>query len=176
MKIKTADRVLLILFMILSVGLLCIALNIVPLSYFEDLFSGLQYTWPVLVLSLVLLAASLRLLFAGFSRKQPVSTVLKTTDLGMIRVSVITLDTLTQKAVRSFQEVREVRSAVFPEPDGGVRIRLKVTILPDVPMPELTQNIQGKVKEYVEELSGIAVKEVQVYIENLSVSRQNRVE
>ena len=73
-------------------------------------------------------------------------------------------------------QMKMVRSVVFPEPDGGVRIRLKVTILPDVPMPELTQNIQGKVKEYVEELSGIAVKEVQVYIENLSVARQNRVE
>ena len=43
-------------------------------------------------------------------------------------------------------------------------------------MPELTRNIQQKVKEYIESLAGIAVKEVQVYIENLVVAKQARVD
>jgi len=184
MKMRMSDRILLTLYtlvvILLSLGLLCIALNIISLPYFVDLISGLQYGWPFAVItlgiSLVLLATSFRLLAVGSSRKQPMSTILKTTDLGIIRVSVNTLDTLTQKAVRSFQEVKDVRSVVLPETDGGIKVQLKVTILPDVRMPELTQNIQGKVKEYVEELSGITVREVQVYIDNLTIARQNRVE
>jgi molybdenum cofactor biosynthesis enzyme MoaA len=142
--------------------------------------SMLNYGWPFYLITLgtalIMLGISFRLLLAGRTSKKPVSTILKTTDLGMIRVSVNTLDTLTQKAVRSFQDVKEVKSMILPEQDGGVRVQLKVTILPDVHMPELTQNIQIRVKEYVEELSGITVKEVQVYIDNLTIAKQNRVE
>ncbi len=184
MKMKMGDRILMsfniLVVIALSLGLLCIALNVIPLSYFKGLIAGLDYNGPfilvTLAISLVLLAASVRLLTAGTSRKKPASAVLKTTDLGMIRVSLETLDTLTQKAVHSFQEVRDVVSTVLPEADEGVRIKLKVTILPDVRMPELTQNIQEKVKKYVEEMSGIAVREVLVYIDNLTVARPSRVE
>jgi uncharacterized alkaline shock family protein YloU len=103
------------------------------------------------------------------------STILAITELGVVRVSVATLDTLTQKAVHSFQEVKEVKSVVLPDADGA-KIQLKITVLPDVAMPELTRSIQTKVKEYVESLSGINVKEVQVYIENLSIAKPVRVE
>jgi len=184
MKMRMGDRILLSIYVLvviaLSLGLLCIAMNIIPLSDFKGLIAGLDYNGPFILvalsISLVLLAASVRLLTAGTSRKKPASAVLKTTDLGMIRVSVNTLDTLTQKAVQSFQEVRDVVSTVLPEADEGVRIKLKITIMPDVRMPELTQNIQEKVKKYVEEMSGIAVREVLVYIDNLTVARPNRVE
>jgi uncharacterized alkaline shock family protein YloU len=184
MKMKLSDRILLTLYvlvvMILSIGLLFIGLSIPPLYAVVNIVSRLQYGWPfaliTLGIALIMLGISFRLLFAGRSRRKPASTILKTTDLGVIRVSVNTLDTLTQKAVRSFQEVKEVKSVILPEPDNGVKVQLKVTILPDVRMPELTQNIQAKVKEYVEELSGINVKEVQVYIDNLTIARQNRVE
>ena len=69
--------------------------------------------------------------------------------------------------------MKEIKSVVLSDPDG-IRIQLKISILPDIVMPELSRNIQQKVKEYVESLSGIAVKEVQVYIENLLAIKQTR--
>lgn len=182
MKIKVFDRILLFIYtlivILLSLTLLGIALNIIDYRLVGDLLSNATYKSNAFILgaiAVVLFLASIRLLVAGFSRQKPVSTLLMNTELGVIRVSVNTLDTLTQKAVRSFQEVKEIKSVVLSDPDG-IRIQLKISILPDIVMPELSRNIQQKVKEYVESLSGIAVKEVQVYIENLLAIKQTRVD
>jgi len=183
MKIKIWDRILLtlvsLLIMFLSLLTLGVALNITPVvQTLKDFVSSASYGWTAVILgcaSVLFLLAAFRLLVAGYTNKKPNSTVMGHTELGVIRISISTLDTLTQKAVRSFNEVREVKSIVLPDSDG-VRIQLKIIVLPDVVMPELTKNIQVKVKEYVESLSGIVVKEVQVYIENLNIAKQARVE
>jgi uncharacterized alkaline shock family protein YloU len=43
-------------------------------------------------------------------------------------------------------------------------------------MPALTPDLQQKVKQYTEELSGISVQEVQVYVDNLTSGQRSRVE
>ncbi|HZK33848.1 MAG TPA: alkaline shock response membrane anchor protein AmaP, partial [Bacillota bacterium] len=126
-------------------------------------------------ISLLFITMSLRLLFSGLIGSKPASSLLKETDFGAIRVSVSTLDGLAQKAVRSFDDIKEVRTNILTE-DDGIKVRLKVNIMPDVKMPELTQSIQTKVKSYIEEYSGILVKEVHVYIDNQVAVADNRVE
>jgi len=49
-------------------------------------------------------------------------------------------------------------------------------LMPDVNIPEISQAIQKKVKEYVESTAGIIVKEVYVYIDNLAALQRSRVE
>ncbi len=183
MKMKLLDRILLTMYtfviLLLSVVLLGISLRLLSLEAVIDTISALRYGWPFALIAfsvaLIFFVLSLRLLMANFLRDKPTSTLLKATELGTIRVSVNTLDTLAQKAVRVFNEVKDVKSLIVPEPDG-VRIQLKVTIMPDVNMPELTQSLQQKVKEYVENVSGITVKEVRIYVDNLSTGQRNRVE
>ena len=178
MKMRIFDRILLTLLtlfnILLSLALLGIALDVLGI----ELLSDATYGWPQIILiavAVVLFLTSIRLLVAGYSKKKPVSALLMNTELGIIRVSVSTLDTLTQKAVRSFQEIKDVKSVVLSDPEG-IRVQLKISVLPDVVMPELSRNVQQKVKEYVESSSGITVKEVQVYIESLSVAKQARVD
>ena len=107
-----------------------------------------------------------KLLFIRTKESIPPFCLVKTTELGMIRVSTSTLDSLTLKAVRSFQEVKEVKSLVVPEMDQ-VRIRLRLLVMPGVNIPDLTQKIQLEVKSYVEEHAGIIVSEVMVLVDNL---------
>lgn len=183
MKLKLLDRVLLTLYtlviLMLSLGLLGFSIGLIPLDaalrWIRGLNFGLGFGLAAFAAAVVFLVVSLRLLLAGFMRGKPTSTLLKHTELGAIRVSVQTLDNLAQKAVRSFAEIKDVKSVVLPDADG-VRIQLKITVMPDVHMPDLTQNLQQKVKEYTEGLSGIPVKEVQVYVDNLTSGQRSRVE
>ncbi len=179
MKMRVFDRILLTIYTLIvilfSLMLLGIALNIFDYTLIGNLLSN-NSGLILGGIAVILFLASIRLLFAGYSRrKKAISTLLTNTELGVIRISINTLDTLTQKAVRSFQEVKDIKSVVLTDPDG-IRIQLKINILPDIVMPELSKNIQQKVKEYVESLSGIAVKEVQIYIENLLIAKQARVD
>ncbi len=182
MKLKIGDRILLIILvliiMLFSLGLLAIAIGIIPANSISSFISEANHGMTAIVtaaIAVILFVVGLRLLVASLIPPKALSTILATNELGVVRVSVATLDTLTQKAVQNFQEVKEVKSLVLPDADGA-RIQLKITVLPDVPMPELTQSIQTKVKEYIESLSGINVKAVQVYIENLSIAKPVRVE
>lgn len=183
MKLKILDRVLLTLYtmviLMLSLGLLGLSVGLIPLEaalqWVQNMNVGLGLGLTAFAAAVIFLVVSLRLLIAGFMRGKPASTLLKHTELGAIRVSVQTLDNLAQKAVRSFAEIKDVRSMVLPEADG-VRIQLNITVMPDVHMPALTQDLQQKVKQYTEELSGISVQEVQVYVDNLTSGQRSRVE
>jgi len=154
-------------------------IGFMPISTIENYISSINLNWKIIIIlgvvALIFLAVSIRLLFSGIKKVKPHSALLKNTDLGMIWVSVPTLDTLTQKAVRSFTEVKDVKSIIIPESDG-IRVHIKIMVMPDVKLPELTVSIQQNVKDYVESLSGITVKEVRIYIDNLATVQKNRVE
>jgi uncharacterized alkaline shock family protein YloU len=103
------------------------------------------------------------------------STLLKNSELGIISVSLNTINSLTQKSVKNHQGVKDVKSLIITDEDG-VRISLKLLIMPDVIIPELTENIQRNVKQYIEQHSGIFVKEVRIFIDNIFSIGKSRVE
>lgn len=180
MKITLFDRFLLTLLTLItfmaSLVILGISAGLIDLrSTILSINKDFAFTIATVATGSVLLLISLRLFFVGFSKGEPKSSVLRITNLGSIKVSLTALDNIVQKAVRSFDEVKDVNSIIISEPDG-IRIILKIVIMPDVRIPDLTSEIQVKVKEYVENLSGIAVKEVQVNVDNLVNSVRSKVQ
>lgn len=183
MKISWLERALLVVYTlaiaVVSLVLMAIAVGVIPFARAVEYINNIRYDWDfalaLFLISLVFLLASLKLLFLKRKRIILAGTLIKNTELGMIRVSINTLDTLVQKAVRGFGEVKDVRSLVVAEADG-IRVRLNMQLMPDVNIPEISQAIQKKVKEYVEATAGIVVKEVYVYIDNLAALQRSRVE
>ncbi len=182
MKINWFERALLIVYTfviaMVSLVLMAVAVGVIPLARVAEYINHIQYDWgfalALFLVSLAFLLASLKFLFLKRKRIIFAGTLIKNTDLGMIRVSINTLDMLVQKAVRGFGEVKDVRSLVVAESDG-IRVRLNVQLMPDANIPEISQAIQKKVKEYVEATAGIVVKEVYVYIDNIAALQRSRV-
>lgn len=172
---KMVDKVLLVLLciLVLPLGVAAIGLGAgifdsVALAGYVTSISqhNIAYMAVLIVYGALLVIFSFKLLFIRTRESVPPFCLVKTTELGMIRVSTATLDSLTMKAVRSFQEVKEVKTLVVPDLDQ-VRIRLRLLVMPGVVIPELTQKIQAEVKTYVEEHAGIIVSEVMVLVDNL---------
>jgi uncharacterized alkaline shock family protein YloU len=170
---KIVDRVFLVLLCILvlpvGIGAIALGIGVVDSSTLTGFLTGgygMAYAIAMLVYGLLVLVFALKLLFSGNKEHTPPFCLVKTTELGVIRVSTSTLDALTLKAVRSFQEVKEVKSLVLTDMEQ-VRIRLRLLVMPGANIPELTQNIQVEVKKYVEEHAGIIVNEVMVLVDNL---------
>lgn len=183
MKMSIIDRLLLSLYtliiILISIAIIgisvAVGINAIPLSEANATLKTLQLDWKFFLIatlvSILFLIVSIKLLFTGTKSKTLISTLIKHTELGMIRVSVNALEIMTQKAVRSFDQVKDVRINIVTEEDG-IKVRLKVLIMPDVVLPDLSVSIQQKVKEYIEGYSGIVVKEVFIYIDNLSTPQQ----
>lgn len=189
MKISIANRLLLTIYtlviILISLAILASSIGIAigalePASHISGFLVPAHWDWKwiigSMVISILFLLVSIKLLFSGIKKKATNSTLLKNTELGMIRVSISTLDTMAQRAVQDFEQVKDVKTSIVTEEDG-VRVHLKVLAMPDAILPELTSSIQQKVKEHIEKASGILVKEVRIYVDNLSIPHQRpRVE
>ena len=171
MKIKVIDRLLQTIFtiiiMLISIAILAtsiaIGINAIPINEANATLQNIELNWQFLLIasliSILFIVLSFKLLFAGSRPNAPSSTLLRHTDLGAIRVSVNALEIMVQKAVRGFNEVKDVRINIITEEDG-IKIQLKLLIMPDIVLPDISASIQQKVKEYIQSYSGIMVKEI----------------
>lgn len=184
MKDSIMGRIIYYIFMIIvlliSICLFMFSIGVVSFDHVQP-YLELYYTgnWVVNAITALvatfLFIASVKLVSPSKGSKRLTGALVKNTELGEIQVSVGTLNNLAQKAVRKFDEVKDVDSNISPEIDG-IAIQLKIMIMPDVIIPELTKQLQDEVKIYIEKISGIHVKEVQIFIDNLTHPQMPRVE
>ena len=177
---KVWDKLLFVLFAIivfaLCLGALGISWRLIPFDGFSDALY-LDWKLPILIsaCSIVIFLIMMRLLFAVFSKPKEKSILLRVTQNGIIRVSLETLDDLTQKHARSITYVREVKSRIVPVKDS-IRIFLKLSLAPETDIPAITAALQESMKEYITTYSGVPVLDVQIYVENTSINLKARAD
>ncbi|OQB25213.1 MAG: hypothetical protein BWY11_00543 [Firmicutes bacterium ADurb.Bin182] len=185
MKIKLIDRILLALILI-AVLLICaaligIALRLIPMALLQSMVE-----WPFLnvVNSAVLGSAgalffilAFRLFFAGKKQpeQKPAFSLVKNNEFGSVYITLSAIDSMIQKHCRSNTRIRDCQSAVNLT-DDGIRINLKLSLLPDSNVPELTAELQKGLKEYVESLSGIMVQDIGILVESMSSLPKSRAD
>jgi len=60
--------------------------------------------------------------------------------------------------------------------DDGLIVHISALALSDINIPESSIKVQQSIKEYIEECTGISVKEIKVKINNLANQSKGRVE
>jgi len=115
--------------------------------------------------ALLLLGFIPLLLGTSPSKKKP-EAVLLTGPLGEVRISLLALENLVLRVVQQMREIRDSSRRVLYTPQGLV-VYLHVRVLPDHKLPDLTAELQNSVKNYLEDITGIIVKEVKVSVENI---------
>ncbi|WP_172200332.1 MULTISPECIES: alkaline shock response membrane anchor protein AmaP [Saccharibacillus] len=112
----------------------------------------------------VLILISLRMLFVSLRRSRGnLHSVDQRTDLGDIQISVETIENLCLKAASRVRGVKEPRTRIrMTEP--GLDVRIRTVVDGEYPIPALTEEVQRGVKEFVQEITGIPVASVSVYI------------
>ncbi len=114
-----------------------------------------------------LLLVAIILLILGFRRsKGPANAVLKGSEYGEVAISITAIDNMVLRTVQQTEGIKDVSRQVSFTQDGLI-ISVKINVMPDVAMPNLTSELQSRIKEYVEEITGITVHEVKVIVENI---------
>lgn len=170
------DRFLLVL---LSLCSLCAAIGLLLLGI------GLQNGWLqsaaataaaypayTIVIAVVFGLLALRFLFYRLARPSDDYVVLPG-EHGFVRISFETIRQLsnrTGKAIRGVQEFdTRVRSG-----QAGVLLATRVRVLPDIEIPLMSAEVQGSVKQYVEQTAGVTVERVTVNIVELAPHAANK--
>ena len=170
---NTVAKVILIFF-----GLLFIGGALLLLAIYFNLIPGLVIALPAWAADNVLLAIGsvfllIALIFLSFglrSSKKIGNAVLKGSEYGEVLISITALENMVLRVVQQTQGIKDVSRHVSFTPDGLV-VKVRIRVMPDVPLPGLINEVQSKTKEYLEEITGIVVHEVKVMVENIIVDQ-----
>jgi len=94
-------------------------------------------------------------------------SVVQKTSFGEIKISIGSIKRLALKVIKGMGEITETRSEVNILKSGGINIDLHLFVKQDVKIPELSEKIQRKLKEYLLETSGIETKEIKIHIDKI---------
>lgn len=184
--IRILDRLLLFVYSILigfcSVIVLLISLewitNSAAQNYLNLVYTDLNVSIPLIVIGCITLLVSLRFLYISLRRsKRNAPSIDQRTDYGDICISLETIENLSLKSATRIRGVKDLKIKVKIS-DVGLEILIRTVVDGESPIPQLTEDVQRSVKEYVEEITGIPVAVVSVYVANIihTNSLKSRVE
>lgn len=163
-------RVLLVLLglLVMGTGIFLLAAIYMPFGGYGSGLIELYGRNALLYAGGALTVAGLIPILIGFSsppRPKP-ETLLQVGEFGEVRITLSALENMVLRVVQQVRGIRDSSRSVAHTPHGLV-VYLTVKVLPDQNLPDLSAELQRKVKEYLEDITGIIVNEVKVKIENI---------
>lgn len=117
----------------------------------------------------VLFLLSLAIL-VGFNRgdqtpaQPPVTSALVSAgDYGTTQIALSAIDAMVQRHCKTNVRIREVASVITLQ-ENGIGIQLKLSLLNDANIPETTEALRNSLREHIETLTGIQVREVSIMV------------
>ncbi|HHW60632.1 MAG TPA: alkaline shock response membrane anchor protein AmaP [Syntrophomonadaceae bacterium] len=89
---------------------------------------------------------------------------------GQVSISVAAIKVIIAKAVKEVEGVKDVRAKISSSPRGVV-VELQMNVNPELPVPELTKNVQEKVQEYLEKTAGLEIDKIKVLVDDLNTGK-----
>lgn len=173
--IKVVDKLLLFLYSIaigvISIIMISMGFGWISRELAQDLLADFYRldAVPITVgaVGIVLFLMSLRFFILSLSRgSSSTQSIDQRTEIGDIRISIETIENLSLKAASKQRGVKDLRARVRAS-DAGLEIVLRTVIDGEHAIPALTEDIQRAVKSHIEEITGIPVMNVAVFIANV---------
>lgn len=96
-------------------------------------------------------------------------------SLGIIKITLPALENLVLTAAQSVPGIRDVKPIITNRADG-LAIWLKVQVTTDTVIPNVSEELQKTVRDYVSKMAGTTVKEIHVSVTKISWESKSRVE
>lgn len=154
---------------VMAVSLVLVGLA-APLPFLDDFrtsFVQVYNNWPIALLGTAAFFLALWVLYLSLRPVERARTIDRQGEMGEYRISFEALENLVMQATRDITGVKDTRTRLSLK-DGGLVISLRISTLPDLKVPELVEEIQLKVRDYVQETSGVDVAEVKVLVETIT--------
>ncbi|GFN30546.1 hypothetical protein PCURB6_08060 [Paenibacillus curdlanolyticus] len=175
--VRVMDKLLLFLYSIVvgaaSIGLFCLGLRWIPeesaLDGMRSLYDG-DIAWiqlTAVIFAVVMFLISLRLFFISVKRSGgSAQSIDQRNELGEVRISMETVENLALKAASKQRGLKDLRARIKVS-EAGLDIVIRTVVDGDTPIPTLTEEIQRSVKSHIEEITGIPVASVSVFVANV---------
>ncbi|MBE7055933.1 MAG: alkaline shock response membrane anchor protein AmaP [Ruminococcaceae bacterium] len=148
----------------------------VILSMGIDFLSGTfyqsdKYDVLLFIVGLMFFALNIAVLVSGVKGRRSAKYICTETDSGVIRISSYSIESIALGLSKRFNGVKDAKAKVRFNGDK-VNILIRLTVLPDVNVPDLCKGIQVRVKESVEATMELSVSDVSVNVDSVSSANQ----
>ncbi|MFX3633596.1 MAG: alkaline shock response membrane anchor protein AmaP [Candidatus Pristimantibacillus sp.] len=184
--IRIVDKLLLFIYSIMigaiSIFIACIGFKWISrgdlFEWIDELYQTPSIQITLIVIGLLLFLISIRFFIVSLHRgTASAPSIDQRTDYGDIRISIETIENLALKAASKQRGVKDLRARIRAT-DAGLDIVIRAIVDGESSIPALTEDIQRSVKEHIEEIAGIPVTNVAVFVANViqSGTFKSRVE
>ena len=145
--------------------------------FFRELFPIYhgKYTILFFVIELFFFCISVVFLLSGLGSNKDKRLITSKTDLGAIKISVDTIESIVLGTIKKIQLIKE--SKVYVENrDGKLIVLVKMIVMLDANIPALVLEVQEKSKRAIEDNTGLKVEEIQVLVDDVCNTYRARVE
>lgn len=115
------------------------------------------------IICAIILILSFSLMFARTSSKRLRTKTLRKTDSGIVEVAIIAIEQMAHRYVSDTSGVRSSKIIIMSK-EEGVIVSAKLSIEPNINIPELTSQLQAGLKNEIETYTGILVMEVRIVV------------
>ncbi|PKM84073.1 MAG: hypothetical protein CVU88_00100 [Firmicutes bacterium HGW-Firmicutes-13] len=155
-----------LIFLLLSALSFIFSFSLISLAEIERILNSAYGNWQGAVIGLLIIIVGLWLFAKSFKSREPLKFVTQNTKHGQFMISFSALESMVLRAAKEIEGLRDLQPQIIFK-EGRLNILLKVSLISDYQIPSLSEVIQEKVKNYVEEMSGVPVEEVKIFIENV---------
>ncbi|MGZ9586158.1 alkaline shock response membrane anchor protein AmaP [Paenibacillus marinisediminis] len=125
----------------------------------------------VIVTAAVMFLFSLRFFVMSVKRERTtLPSIDQRTDIGDIKISIETIENVALKAATRVRGVKDLKARIHAN-DAGLEITIRAIVDGEHAIPEITEEVQRNVRDYVHEITGIPVSYVSVYVANIVQSQ-----
>lgn len=104
----------------------------------------------------------------AFSRLGYERSIVRATGLGEVHVTLRAIQTLARRAAAQVQGIREADVEVYPAGAGDVNVRVAVTVAPDHSIPEICDEVQTRIDQYLRQTAGVSCGQVRVLVRGVA--------
>lgn len=139
-------------------------------NFAHNVYYDLKTALIFISLTVIMALISIRFLYITFRRSRAnVPSIDQRTDYGDIRISMETVENLSLKAARRTRGVKDLKARVKVS-QAGLEIVIRAIVDGESSIPQLTEEMQSGVKSHIEEITGIPVAVVTVFVANIQQS------
>lgn len=164
------DRIILTLYTFLmtvvSVFLILCSLNVFPQRVIIAFIESIPGSWWYAVGGVIMLSVSIRLLFAGIGVTGDNSLKISEGPNGKVHVGKTAIENYIAELAQEIYGIYNVKVIAKLE-DEGIYVRINASIEPGINIPETTGEIKVNVKDSIKKVTGIDVKDIEIFFKQI---------
>ncbi len=139
----------------------------------ETVIKTIYGNWQGAAAGIIIVVFGLWVLSKTFKTKESPRIIYRSTPQGQYIISFSALESMVIKAAKKVEGFIDLQPGIIPR-ENKLNVLIKGSIAEGYQIPALCEEVQETVKEYLEEMSGITVEEVKVFIENVAPGNTSR--